>query len=39
MKRAVTPQNHVTHGPKDSMVRSEGKHSVSSHERTYIEIC
>ncbi|HFN8285065.1 TPA: DNA/RNA non-specific endonuclease [Staphylococcus aureus] len=32
MKRAVTPQNHVTHGPKDSMVRSEGKHSVSSHE-------
>ncbi len=21
MKRAVTPQNHVTHGPKDSMVR------------------
>ncbi|WP_248315104.1 DNA/RNA non-specific endonuclease [Staphylococcus aureus] len=32
IKRAVTPQNHVTHGPKDSMVRSEGKHSVSSHE-------
>ncbi|SGU35555.1 Putative cytosolic protein [Staphylococcus aureus] len=32
MKRAVTPQNHVTHGPKDSMVRSEGKHSISSHE-------
>lgn len=32
MKRTVTPQNHVTHGPKDSMVRSEGKHSVSSHE-------
>ncbi|HGZ9251356.1 TPA: DNA/RNA non-specific endonuclease, partial [Staphylococcus aureus] len=32
IKRAVTPQNHVTHGPKDSMVRSEGKHSISSHE-------
>ena len=35
IKRAVTPQNHVTHGPKDSMVRSEGKHSVSSHEINY----
>ncbi|AVS04921.1 TPA: ribonuclease YeeF family protein [Staphylococcus aureus] len=32
IKRAVTSQNHVTHGPKDSMVRSEGKHSISSHE-------
>lgn len=32
IKRAVTSQNHVTHGPKDSMVRSEGEHSISSHE-------
>ncbi|MGV1143628.1 DNA/RNA non-specific endonuclease [Staphylococcus aureus] len=35
MKRAGKYINQVTHGPEDSMVRSEGKHSVSSHEINY----